>query len=103
MFFAMFLMGGLLYCSGTSLGLSKDQIIGWRVLLEDSEMHCGAFSRAVAGTFEGIVSPLSVLSLRRMVVPDQSWVAIIQVLYGYFCLTMVLLFGFSVRRRFKIG
>jgi len=100
---AMAFMCGILFCTGTSLGVSEDQVVGWRMYLLDSKTHSGALTRAVSGALEGSISPLSIFSPRRMIIPDERIVAGLQVVYGYFCLTMVLLFGFSVRRRFKIG
>lgn len=100
---AMVAMCGILFFTGTSLGLSEDQVAGWRVYLMDSKTHSGALTRAISGALEGSISPLSIFSPRRMIIPDETIVAGLQVVYGYFCLTMVLLFGFSVRRRFKIG
>jgi hypothetical protein len=100
---AMFVMWSTLYCTGSSVALPKDHLVGWRSILLDSGEYSGASRRAVAGVLEGTVSPLSVLSPRRMIVPDKTWVAGLQVLYGYFCLAMVLLIGFAIRRRFKIS
>jgi hypothetical protein len=103
MFVAMIAMCVILFCTGTSLSIPADELVGWRNALQDTKDYSGALARAAAGTLEGGVSPLSVFSSRRMVIPNSGWIAGLQVLYGYFCIAMFLLFGFSVRRRFKIS
>ena len=103
MFAAMIAMCIILFCTGTSLSIPADELVGWRNALQDTEDYSGALARAAAGTLEGGVSPLSVFSSRRMIIPNSEWIAGLQVLYGYFCISMFLLFGFSVRRRFKIS
>ncbi|WP_340238140.1 hypothetical protein [Sulfitobacter pontiacus] len=103
MFAAMIAMCAILFCTGTSLSIPADELVGWRHALQDTEDYSGALARAAAGTLEGGVSPLSVFSSRRMIIPNSEWIAGLQVLYGYFCIAMFLLFGFSVRRRFKIS
>lgn len=101
---ALFFMAVTIFLTDSSLALPESQIVGWRTILLDdpNQEGKGSIYRAFAGAMEGTVSPLSVLSPRRMIVPNSSAVASIQVLYGYFCLAMVLLFGFSIRRRFKV-
>ena len=103
MFVAMIVMCVILFCTGTSLSIPADELVGWRNALQDTKDYSGALARAAAGTLEGGVSPLSVFSSRRMIIPNSEWIAGLQVLYGYFCIAMFLLFGFSVRRRFKIS
>lgn len=96
-----FAFATLLFFSGTSVGSSD--LVGWRSFLSHPSSCYDEIRIAMIGAAEGIVSPLSVLSVRRLVVPDLAWVAMIQVVYNYLCLAMVFLFGFSVRRRFKLS
>jgi hypothetical protein len=99
------IMATLLYCTGASHTLADDQLVGWRTLISDEypSEDIRNLTRSLVGALEGIISPLSVVSSRRMIVPDHFAVAVFQVAYGYFCIGMVLLFGFAVRRRFKMG
>ncbi|MCA1336628.1 hypothetical protein [Pseudooceanicola marinus] len=122
------LFGTLLYCTGTvatdavlpvanavapgtdaanAATLAADGIaaaeasLGWRsVLIGDGQ---GAqLSRAIVGATEAIFSPVNVFSIRKLVLPTEPWVAVVQFLYSYLCLGLIFLFGFSIRRRFKI-
>jgi hypothetical protein len=58
--------------------------------------------RAIVGASAPITSPLSALSVRRIVIPNEAWVALLQIAYGYTVLLLVLLFGFSIRSRFRL-
>ncbi|MGI3163338.1 hypothetical protein [Pseudooceanicola sp. 200-1SW] len=74
---------------------------GWRSVLVGDEMGA-RLARAIVGATESIFSPVNVFSTRKLVVPSEPWVAVFQFFYSYFCLGMIFLFGFSIRRRFKI-
>lgn len=74
---------------------------GWRSVLVGDEVGA-RLARAIVGATESIFSPVNVFSTRKLVVPSEPWVAVFQFFYSYFCLGMIFLFGFSVRRRFKI-
>lgn len=89
------------YISGSEIGLSNDQLQGWRVLLSDEE-GSDELERALVSSIEGLTSPLSGLSGRRLVVPNSPFVAVSQVLYGFVALGMVSLSVLSLRRRFKV-
>lgn len=93
----------LLLWSGTSLGSDSGSYNGWRSVLVAGQGFEMEISRALVGAAEGIVSPFSVFNVRRLIVPNEPWVATLQVFYNYFCIVMLFLFGFSVRRRFKVG
>lgn len=100
----------LLYFTGTVaadavLPIGKDaaalEQIGWRrVLIGDD---CAArLARALVGATEAIFSPVNVFSIRKLVLPAHWSVAVFQFFYSYLCLGLIFLFGFSIRRRFKI-
>ena len=76
-------------------------LLGWRsVLIGDGQ---GAqLSRAIVGATEAIFSPVNVFSIRKLVLPTEPWVAVVKFFYSYLCLGLIFLFGFSIRRRFKI-
>ncbi|MBR9762239.1 MAG: hypothetical protein GYB53_01525 [Rhodobacteraceae bacterium] len=107
--FAVFL--NLLLCFGSVPGIDPTPVAsgvpagsaadGWRNVLFGDDMRA-QFSRAVVGATESIFSPVNVFSTRKLVVPTEPWVAVVQFFYSYLCLGLIFLFGFSVRRRFKI-
>ncbi|WP_143516887.1 hypothetical protein [Pseudooceanicola antarcticus] len=74
---------------------------GWRRVLFGDDMSA-QLARAVVGATESIFSPVNVFSTRKLVVPSAPWVAVFQFFYSYLCLGLIFLFGFSIRRRFKI-
>jgi hypothetical protein len=98
---AMVVFGFVLFCTGTSLGVDSTTLTGWRQGLIGYDFSARV-TRAVVGVFEGIGSPLSVLGVRKLVVPDSPWVALVQLLYGIFCISLFFLFFSSLRRRFRI-
>lgn len=95
----------LLFVTGTSVGIDAAALTGWRRnLVEVRGAEQGAeIVRAIVGATESVFSPFSLFSARRMVVPDLGWVATIQFFISYICVALLFLFGFSVRRRFKIS
>lgn len=90
----------LLFQTGTELGLRSDQLFGWRAALEGDCLTAQAL-RAGVGALEGIASPFSVFSFRRLVIPSVGWVAALNVVFNYLSLALVFLFVLGLRRRFK--
>ncbi|MEX3016362.1 hypothetical protein [Gymnodinialimonas hymeniacidonis] len=98
----LFLLNTLMIClSGSELGLSNDQLAGWRTNLNDGS-HADSLERAIVSSFEGLTSPLGVVSGRRLVIPSNNFAAGFQVFYGFSALGLISLSVFSVRRRFKV-
>ncbi|WP_029375386.1 hypothetical protein [Oceanicola sp. S124] len=107
--FAVFM--NLLLCFGSVPGIEPMAVAsdvpagsvadGWRNVLFGDDMRA-QFSRAVVGATESIFSPVNVFSTRKLVVPKEAWVAVVQFFYSYLCLGLIFLFGFSIRRRFKV-
>lgn len=95
----------LLFVTGTSVGVDAAALTGWRRNLVDLECagQGAEIVRAIVGATESVFSPFSLFSARRMVVPDLGWVATAQFFISYICVALLFLFGFSVRRRFKIS
>jgi len=95
----------LLFVTGTSVGIDAAALTGWRRNLVDLECagRGAEIVRAIVGATESVFSPFSLFSARRMVVPDLGWVATAQFFISYICVALLFLFGFSVRRRFKIS
>ena len=91
----------LLFCNGTHPGIEAHALHGWRSSLIGDELSARVY-RSVVGAVESIFAPFSVFSTRRLVIPSDGWVAAIQFFYSYFCLGLLFLVAFSVRRRFKV-
>ena len=91
----------LLALCGAEVAVPERNLVGWREILLGSGFEYN-LARAVVGSIEGLTAPFSVFSPRRLVVPDKAAVAVFQFFYGYFCLSMILLFGFAVRRRLRM-
>jgi hypothetical protein len=91
----------VLWSTGTDAGFACSSDCGWRENLigEDASAQ---LLRGVVGALEGIFSPFSVFSQRSLVIPISPWVAGLKIAYSYLCLGLVFLFGFAVRRRFKM-
>ncbi|MBD3680088.1 MAG: hypothetical protein HUJ27_17010 [Rhodobacteraceae bacterium] len=99
LFYSVFV--NLLFFSGADLGANSEVYGGWK-----SSMVSGVnvkLVRAFVGAAEGIVSPFSSFSVRRLIVPESGWVAFAQIVYNYMCFLLLFLFGFSIRRRFKVS
>jgi hypothetical protein len=88
-----------LYCFGTTV--SEANLIGWRADLMEAEGLMDDVLRSIIGAVEGVVSPLSVFSTRQLIVPSSFSLAIAKVVHGYFSISMLLLSGFGLRRRFR--
>lgn len=96
------LLNAVLVCTtGSEIGLPNSQLNGWRAMLVDQIGHDG-MERALVSSFEGLTTPLSGLSGRRLVVPDNPFAAVFQIIYGFFAIGMVSLTILSLRRRFKV-
>ena len=78
-----------------------DQHLGWRKLLTDAEGITDDVLRAIVGCFESALSPLSAFSYRQLIVPKTLLGAFLKATISYFALAMVILCGFSLRRRFR--
>lgn len=95
-------LGGLLFFFGTTLGMPPEEYLGWRRALVD-ECISGQVWRASVGAIENLASPFSAFGFRRLVLPEQGWLAVIQVLHGYLYLLLLFLFGLGVRARFRVS
>lgn len=87
---------------GTSINLSPDQLSGWKKSLAVVEGVNDDLYRAAVGTIEATLSPLMVFSRFSLIVPDTFGAAVLKAVHGYFSISMIVLIGFSLRRRFKI-
>lgn len=93
-----------LLCGGTFLAQDlspSESSSSWKTALL-GEALSAQIGRAVIGTLESISSPFSLFSGRRLVEATTGWVAAAQFGFGFFSLAMLFLFGFAVRRRFKV-
>ncbi|WP_141104891.1 hypothetical protein [Thioclava sp. IC9] len=102
LFLTLLLLSTLLFATGTTLFRSDiNSYAGWQGSMVGNSLAAQSI-RALVGSIEGIFSPFSLFSARRLVVPCQPWVAFIQFFVSYFSIGLVFLFGFAVRRRFKV-
>ena len=85
----------------TGTSVAGDEQLGWRQLLVESEGRKDEILRAIIGCLESGFSPLSAFSYRQLIVPDSLLGGFFKAAISYFSLAMVLLSGFSLRRRFR--
>jgi hypothetical protein len=85
-------MVALLYFTGTSLGLPKEEFSGWRNALVGCSIEA-QFFRALIGSIESIGSPFSILGVRRLVVAEHGLVALAQAIHSYAYLFLLFMFG----------
>lgn len=97
------LMAGALLYTGTELGQSTSggAEVGWRASLAGEDWGA-QISRAVVAASNNAINPFSVFSVRILVVPKDSFVAILMPIHGLISVGLILLTGFSLRRRLKL-
>jgi len=97
------LMAGALFITGTEMGLptGAGAEIGWRTSLTGENPDAKMFRAAIAA-FNSAINPFSVFSVRNLIVPKDSTVAILMPIHGLISIGLILLTGFSLRRRLKL-
>ena len=58
--------------------------------------------RAAIGSIQNILSPITMLSPRKLIIPANGWGAFAQFIHSVLTVATVLLIGFSIRRRHKL-
>ncbi|MGM0743085.1 MAG: hypothetical protein ACQEVT_16080 [Pseudomonadota bacterium] len=95
----MLLYSGLLYCQGSVLGYHPTG--GWQSSLEGDASGI-QIKRAIVGALQNTFSPFSVFSPRKLIVPANGIGAVGQFIQAVNTITMALITGFALRRRFRI-
>ena len=81
---------------------SQTSYIGWQTaLIEDSPK--GNITRAVVLTVQQILNPLGLLGLKALTIAKNGWILALTSIYSFLSVTLITLFVFSIRRRFKLN
>lgn len=101
-FFLYCSMFVILLWSGTDVGFDPKSGVplAWKQHLV-GETASAQISRALLGATDGIFPSFAVLAGSKLVLPLQWSVAVLKTIYSFISFFLILLAGFSLRRRFK--